>query len=154
MKTTLTDRAVARLVPPKQGRLEVLDAKMPGLALRVTPRGHKSWTVTWHQGRRARRHAIGAYPALTLATARDKARQVPAGLARGEDPIAARFEARFAPTVAALAAPIARCPHPTPPPLKKRRYRADTPRSGQGSVELRHPRHHRAGSGGVLQRTS
>ncbi len=50
MKTTLTDRAVARLVPPKQGRLEVLDAKMPGLALRVTPRGHKSWTVTWHPG--------------------------------------------------------------------------------------------------------
>ena len=104
MKTILTDRAVTKLVAPERGRREVLDAKMPGLALRITPSGHKSWTVVWHQGRRARRYAIGTYPALTLATAREQARQVLAGLARGEDPIAARTEARFAPTVAALAA--------------------------------------------------
>ena len=103
MKATLTNRSVAQLVPPTAGRLEVLDAKMPGLALRITPSGHKSWTVVWHQGRQARRHAIGVYPALTLATAREKARQVLAGLARGEDPIAARTEARFAPTVGTLA---------------------------------------------------
>src|SRR5207247_5017387 len=70
MKATLTNRSVAQLVPPTAGRLEVLDAKMPGLALRITPSGHKSWTVVWHQGRQARRHAIGVYPALTLATAR------------------------------------------------------------------------------------
>jgi len=32
MKTALTDRAVAQLVAPEHGRLEVLDTKMPGLA--------------------------------------------------------------------------------------------------------------------------
>src|SRR5439155_20531163 len=104
LTTILNDRAVTKLEAPEHGRLEVLDAKMPGHALRITPRGHKSWTVVWHQDRRARRHAIGTYPAMTLATAREKARQVLAGLARGEDPIAARTDARFAPTFTALAA--------------------------------------------------
>jgi len=41
MKLALTDRAIKKLVAPPGGRLEVLDAKMPGLALRVTPSGHK-----------------------------------------------------------------------------------------------------------------
>jgi 3-mercaptopyruvate sulfurtransferase SseA len=29
-KINLTDRAIAQLVPPTQGRVEVLDARMPG----------------------------------------------------------------------------------------------------------------------------
>ncbi len=37
MKVALTDRAIAKLVAPATGRLEVLDTKMPGLALRVGP---------------------------------------------------------------------------------------------------------------------
>ena len=104
MKLALTDRAIKKLVAPPGGRLEVLDAKMPGLALRVTPSGHKAWTVVWHQGRQTRRYAFGAYPAVTLVTAREKARQVLASVAQGDDPVTARIEQRCAPTVAVLAA--------------------------------------------------
>jgi hypothetical protein len=38
MKKVLTDRGIGKLVAPAGGRVEVLDAKMPGLALRVTRR--------------------------------------------------------------------------------------------------------------------
>ncbi len=103
-KINLTDRAVARLVAPERGRLEVPDAKMPGLVVRVAPSGKKTWTVVWHQGRQTRRYAIAAYPAVSLATARNMARQILAGLARGEDPVAKRETALIAPTVAVLAA--------------------------------------------------
>jgi integrase len=103
MKIALTDRTVSQVVPPQQGRLEVFDTKMPGLALRVAPSGHKSWTVVWHRGRQTRRYAFGSYPAVTLASAREQARQVLAGIARGEDPAAERASTRFVPTIAALA---------------------------------------------------
>lgn len=103
MKVALTDRGVQQLLPPAQGRLEVRDTKIPGLALRITPNGVKTWTVLWHAGRQTRRHAIGPYPAVTLASARDWARQVLADAARGVDPGAERTAARLAPTVAAFA---------------------------------------------------
>jgi Arm DNA-binding domain len=70
-KINLTDRAVAKLVAPERGRLEVPDAKMPGLVIRVAPSGKKTWTVVWHKGRQTRRYAIAAYPAVSLATARE-----------------------------------------------------------------------------------
>lgn len=104
MKDTLTDRGIAKLVAPERGRLEVLDTKMPGLALRVAPSGRKTWTVVWHRGRQTRRFAFATYPAVTLATARDRARQILADLARGVDPVAKRAQTRLAPTVAGLAA--------------------------------------------------
>ena len=50
--------------------------RLPGLALRVTDSGKKTWTVVWHQGRQTRRYAFGAYPAITLVSAREKAQQV------------------------------------------------------------------------------
>jgi len=45
MKDALTDRSIAKLVPPERGRLEVLDMTMPGLAIRVAPSERKSWMV-------------------------------------------------------------------------------------------------------------
>src|SRR5262245_33082773 len=104
MKVALTDRGIGKLVKLASAgrRLEVLDTKMPGLALRVTPNGKRTWTVLWHQGRQTRRYAFGEYPTLPLVTAREKARQILAGLADGHDPVAARIEERCAPTVAAL----------------------------------------------------
>jgi integrase len=104
MKVALTDRAVAKLVAPAGGRLEALDAKMPGLAIRVAPSGKKTWTVVWHRGRQTRRYAFATYPAVPLVTARERARQILADIAQGNDPVATRVEQRCAPTVAALAA--------------------------------------------------
>jgi hypothetical protein len=104
MKAVLTDRSIRKLVASKGERREVLDVKQPGLALRVTDSGKKTWTVVWHQGRQTRRHAFGEYPTVTLASAREEARQLLARIGRGEDPTTARIAKRVAPTVAALAA--------------------------------------------------
>ena len=60
MKDALTDRGIAKLVAPTKGRVEVLDRKMPGLAIRVAPSGKKTWTVVWHRGRQTRRYASHA----------------------------------------------------------------------------------------------
>ncbi len=62
-RLAMTDRGIAKLVAPARGRLEVLDTKMPGLALRVAPSGKKTWTVVWHQRRQTRRYAFATYPA-------------------------------------------------------------------------------------------
>jgi hypothetical protein len=70
MKVALTDRAIKKLVASPGGRLEVLDTKMPGLALRVTPSGHKPWTVVWHQGRQTRRYAARHYAKASYSAAR------------------------------------------------------------------------------------
>jgi hypothetical protein len=49
MRVKLTDRTVKQLVPPAQGRVEVFDPKTPGLAIRVSVSGRKTWTVVWHR---------------------------------------------------------------------------------------------------------
>lgn len=62
MRKELTDRAVKAISPPATGRVEVYDERQRGLALRVTPKGRKTWTVVWHRNGRVRRLAIGEYP--------------------------------------------------------------------------------------------
>lgn len=73
----LTDRRVATLKPDVTRRLEVPDDKVPGLALRITPNGVKTWTLRYRVegGRRGRlrRLTLGSYPAVTLARARKAA---------------------------------------------------------------------------------
>jgi len=71
------DRAIAAL--RVAARTDFVDAKLPELALRVTPAGVKTWTVRYRvKGDRAavhrRRLLLGAYPTLGLADAREKAR--------------------------------------------------------------------------------
>jgi hypothetical protein len=41
----LTDLFVERVKPPARGRIEYFDASFPGLALRVTENGGKSWSA-------------------------------------------------------------------------------------------------------------
>ena len=47
MAVTFTDLAVERMRPPREGRIEVGDAVMRGLLLRITPRGTKTWSVIY-----------------------------------------------------------------------------------------------------------
>ena len=42
-----TEQMVERLRPPKEGRLELGDDVVPGLVLRVTPRGARSFSVIY-----------------------------------------------------------------------------------------------------------
>jgi integrase len=59
--------------PP--ARTDYFDKQVPGLALRITEHGHRSWSVHYtspRDGKRAR-VSIGTYPATSLAGARGKA---------------------------------------------------------------------------------
>ncbi len=46
-KKRLTNRVLERMSPPKTGRLEMGDELCPGLVLRVTAQGAKSFSVVY-----------------------------------------------------------------------------------------------------------
>jgi len=82
----LTDLFVERAKPPARGRIEYFDAAFPGLALRITKNGGKSWCAFYRFGGRLRRFTLGRYPAIKPAQAR---KEVSAALDRvreGFDP--------------------------------------------------------------------
>jgi integrase len=82
--------------------MDYFDTKPPGLGLRVTSRGYKSWFVMYRANGRLRRYTLGAYPALSLADARQRALDVRHSVAHGGDPAASRQAERLSPTVAEL----------------------------------------------------
>lgn len=60
---------------------------VPGLALQVTPTGARAWTLRVTIGGRRRDMGLGAYPSVTLAMAKDKARTARELIRQGVDPI-------------------------------------------------------------------
>src|ERR1700745_4245493 len=90
----LTARFVENVKPPAHGRLEYWDLALPGFGLRVTDKGAKSWTVLYRLRRRQRRATLGTYPAILLAEARDRGRDVLRDVDKGNDPAAAKAEQR------------------------------------------------------------
>jgi len=64
----LTARTVATLrAPSDKPRIEYFDAEVPGLSLRITSEGAKTWSLLYrHHGRR-RRLTLGRFPDLGLA---------------------------------------------------------------------------------------
>src|SRR6516165_12130262 len=88
---TLTDRTIRALKPAHPGqRREVWDGAggVPGLGVRVTDKGAKSFVLaTRYPGsNNPARRTLGAYGALTLGQARDKARRWLTLVERGIDP--------------------------------------------------------------------
>jgi integrase len=95
----------------KGTRFELADGAVPGLGLRVLPSGRKFWFLRYGPSGGRRRITFGEYPALSLAKARDKARELLAGVkVHDRDPMAERKAERAArrkavtATFAALAA--------------------------------------------------
>jgi integrase len=89
-KFTLTDRFITspRRVP-KAGRVDFWDALVPGMALRVTSSGHRSFTLTKRYPltpEHPTRRALGDYGAITLDQARQKARRWLELITKGIDP--------------------------------------------------------------------
>ena len=77
-KKPLTDRAIAGVKPAPPGKRRLLwDAIVPGLALRVTDKGNRTFVlVTRYPGsRNPTPRSLGAVGAISLADARDTARQ-------------------------------------------------------------------------------
>jgi integrase len=89
-RQNLTDRFVASRKPAEPGkRDDYPDAIVPGLALRVTDKGHRSFVLVARyptHPKNPTRRALGSYGALTLDQARTKARQWLELIGKGIDP--------------------------------------------------------------------
>ena len=69
----LTAKAVENLKPPNSGKIEVPDGVVPGLALRVSYTGIKSFILSMRVNGKLMRRSLGKFPEISLAEARTKA---------------------------------------------------------------------------------
>ncbi|AWB48225.1 integrase [Gemmobacter aquarius] len=83
---------VKRLEHPDGGRRNAYHAVggVTGLYLQITPTESKSWILRMTVGAKRRDIGLGGYPTVTLAQARDKARDMRAKVAAGVDPVEER----------------------------------------------------------------
>jgi hypothetical protein len=110
-KINLTDRKVDSLRPVfpkghdragqplgKGERYEVLDSVVPGLGVRVTDRGGRTWMLKtrFPGSHHPTRRALGEYPSMSLEEAREKAGEWRKLIKRGIDPADAEEQARRA----------------------------------------------------------
>jgi integrase len=86
VKIKLTDYSAKAAKAPATGRVEIFDELVTGLALRVTEKGAKSWTLLYRLDGKSTRETLGKYPALMLGAARDAAKEKLRLVAKGKDP--------------------------------------------------------------------
>ena len=87
---------------PAEKRTEIPDSVVVGLYLVVQATGAKSWAVRYRHQRQPKKLTLGSYPAVSLATARELAREALADVAKGTDPAAEKARRGKARTVAEL----------------------------------------------------
>jgi integrase len=85
----LTAAGLARIRPPAAGQVDHFDAGYPGLALRVSYGGSRSWVYFYRWQGKQKRLTLGQWPALELGKARDAWRDAREKLAAGQEPITA-----------------------------------------------------------------
>ncbi len=121
MIVALTVKFIEALKPTPRRRLEYSDTVTPGLVLRVSEDGIKSWSVRYRIGGRLRRYTLGKYPSLKLAPARVAAAKALQLAKAGTDPAGVKRAAARGETIADLAKDyIARYAKP-----RKRSWRED-----------------------------
>jgi integrase len=98
----LTARFVDSVKPDAGKRIEWFDEDVPGLALRVTPAGSKSWTVLYRHRGRLRRLTLGTTEVVSLAKARERARDELYAASKGADPATEKQAGRKVETVGDL----------------------------------------------------
>jgi integrase len=84
----LTAAAVSRIRPPPVGQVDHFDAGYPGLALRVSYGGSRSWVYFYRWQGKQKRLTLGPWPAVELAQAREAWREARNRLSKGLEPIA------------------------------------------------------------------
>ena len=91
----LTTIAVQRMRPPPTGRKETFDAKVPGLFLRVTKTGNKSWGLDFRINGKRERLMLGSYPVVGLDDARTAAMDALRAVHDGRNPAAEKRTAKL-----------------------------------------------------------
>jgi integrase len=86
VKADLTDRYI-RTLPPQPKQVDIYDADVTGLSLRVGTSGKKHWYIGYRYQGKNRRMKIGSYPAMGLADARVTAGAHLLKAMTGKDPI-------------------------------------------------------------------
>jgi integrase len=83
----LTTAAVERIRAPKEGQRDHFDQSHPGLALRVSYGGARTWVYFYRlHGPKLHRMTLGHFPAMSLAEARDAWRTAHKRVSSGENP--------------------------------------------------------------------
>ena len=95
-------RRLEALKPPAAGRDQYRDSKTPGLVLRVSAAGSKTFSVYKKANGRPVRYKLGTFPEMTIEQARKRTAETLGDIAKGKDPAAARRDARGEPTLQAL----------------------------------------------------
>lgn len=103
MPQALTDRELRSLISSATRRRDVWDTVVSGFGVRISPGGHCSFVARYRVNGRLRRFTIGPYSRLTLADARQRARDALRDSHYGVDAAAEKIEARRAETFADLA---------------------------------------------------
>lgn len=93
-RAKLTDRTILSLTSPGRGQVDYFDALLPGFGVRVSQSGRRSFVVLYRYNGLKRRMTLGTYPVVTLADAREKARQALADANDGKDPAIERKRVR------------------------------------------------------------
>lgn len=101
MPVRLTSRLIDALRPGST-RTQIFDELVPGLMLRVSPSGAKSWSVLYRHRRRLRRLTLGSAAVVSLADARERAREALRDTSKGADPAARKKSDRSAATMESL----------------------------------------------------
>jgi integrase len=99
MREKLTARTVKSVKALNGQRTDVFDTLVPGLALRVSPTGAKSWVVMYRSRGRFRRFTLGSANVLGLAEAREQAREAVRDAQKGRDPATEKKRRRGAMTI-------------------------------------------------------
>src|SRR5690606_25493489 len=98
-KATLNNQVISSIKPSEQDIL-IWDEKQSGLALKVTPAGRYVFLCYYRTPDGVQRKPkLGDWPTMTVATARRMAAEFRLKAAQGNDPSAARQEARQVPTL-------------------------------------------------------
>jgi integrase len=121
----LTNRVVPKLPVPAQGNRLFYDDTVKGFACRVTDAGGRAFVINYFRKAdgRERRFTIGAFPAWSVAAAREEAKRLKREIDGGADPVGAHQESRAAPTIADLAARFEQDYVPRKRPSTQRVYR-------------------------------
>ncbi|MGE3957366.1 MAG: tyrosine-type recombinase/integrase [Vicinamibacterales bacterium] len=103
MPQALTDRSLRSLINATTRRRDVWDTLVSGFGVRLSPGGHCAFVVRYRIHGRLRRFTIGPYPRVSLADARQTARDTLRDAQGGVDIAREKIDARLAETFAELA---------------------------------------------------
>ena len=93
-RSRLTEARIEAAAAPFGAANYIYDLEVPGLALRVTPKGVRAFVIVKKIAGRTQRITLGRWPGLRLAEARRAAVRINGEIAAGIDPVAQRKAAR------------------------------------------------------------